>query len=239
MKRLLIASFLILVALHIQAQSPIVKINDLDLKKTKTELDSLKPLVTVELKGEKFLVDYIDSEDILNAISTKSIKSIGVIKGMSATNLYGEKGTNGVISLTLFDTESNVAFFEKLKNGKALPSLINTDVNVGVDDKTSFSLSPSQNIENGKIETTGKSWLRLQENNPLVRLRLNGEEVELDQLSKLDKLDMNLIKSIDVQRYVEDKDNLNSDGRDVISVSLKKTSKTRRFFRKLKRAQKK
>lgn len=238
MKRLLIASFLILVSLHIQAQSPTVKISDLDLKKTKTELDSLRPLVAVELKGEKFLIDYLDSEYILNAISPKSIKSIGVIKGMSATNLYGEKGINGVISLRLLDTESNVAFFEKLKSGKTLPSLINTDVNVGVGDRTSFSLSPSQNIENGKIETTGKSWLRLQENNPLVRLSLSGEEVELDQLSKLDKLDMNLIKSIDVQRHVEGKDDLNSDGRDVIRVTLIKTPKTKRFFRKLKRAQK-
>ena len=239
MKRLQIASFLILVALHIQAQSPIVKISDLDLEKTKTELDSLKPLVTVELKGEKFLVDYLESEDVLNAISPNSIKSIGVIKGMSATNLYGEKGVNGIISITLFNTESNAALFEKLKNGKTLPSLINTDANVGVDDKTSFSLSPSQNIENAKIETIGKSWLRLQESSALVRLSLSNQEVELDQLSKLDRLDISLIKSIDVQRYVEGKNNLNSNGRDVIRITLIKTPKTKRFFRQLKRAQNK
>ena len=239
MKRLLIVSLLLIATLHIQAQSPRVKISDLELEKTKTKLDSLKPLVSLELKGEKFLVDYLDSEEVLNGISPNSIKSIGVIKGVSATNLYGEKGVHGVIYLTLLNTESNVALFEKLKNGKTLPSLINTDVNVGVDDKTYFSLSPDQNIENGKIETSGKGWLSRQENNPLIRLRLIDEEIELDQLSKLDKLDMSLIKSIDVQRHVEGKDNLNSGGRDGIKVTLIKAPKTKKFFRKLKRAQNK
>lgn len=39
----------------------------------------------------------------INAISPNSIKSISVLKGKSATDLYGEKGKNGVLVITLKD----------------------------------------------------------------------------------------------------------------------------------------
>ncbi len=48
-----------------------------------------------------YIVDgVIESKKVLNTLDPKSIESINVLKGQSATALYGEKGKNGVIIIT-------------------------------------------------------------------------------------------------------------------------------------------
>ena len=45
-----------------------------------------------------YIVDgVVESPGVLNTLDPKSIESINVLKGQSATALYGEKGKNGVV----------------------------------------------------------------------------------------------------------------------------------------------
>lgn len=61
---------------------------------------------SIEVKGDLpdnvlYIIDgIIESKKVMNTLDPKSIESINVLKGQSATTLYGEKGKNGVIIIT-------------------------------------------------------------------------------------------------------------------------------------------
>jgi TonB-dependent SusC/RagA subfamily outer membrane receptor len=48
-----------------------------------------------------YIIDgVVESKRAVDALDTKTIQSVNVLKGQSATTLYGEKGKNGVVIIT-------------------------------------------------------------------------------------------------------------------------------------------
>ena len=230
MKRLLMIALIIPFSLLVHGQENTLKPYKI--------INGLNPLVVLELNSETLIFEDLKAQNILESIPHKDVDAMDVIKGKSATSLYGEKASDGVIHLILKNNDEAKYYFNSLKGGKSVPTLIKTDVNVDVDKKTPFSLGSQWDSENGQIKINGKDWLRFGEKNPIVRISLNSEEIELDEFSWMNNLDNDLIESIDILNFSETKSHLNPNERDQIIIKLKKTAKTKRLFRKLKSEQK-
>ncbi len=67
--------------------------------------DEKKPLIVIDGK--------ITADQDMNQIDPKSIQSIDILKGESATSLYGDKGKNGVISVKLKKEEVVVTGYKR------------------------------------------------------------------------------------------------------------------------------
>lgn len=69
---------------------------------TEESKDEIK-IITDETSQPLLLIDGQESKDhaILQALKPETIESINVLKGAAAEKIYGEKGSNGVIEITL------------------------------------------------------------------------------------------------------------------------------------------
>lgn len=200
---------------------------------TKATLE-VKPLVILKFNDEELDLGFENGEDVLSSFGAELMESIEIYKDGASTEKYGERGKNGVVLVTLKSNNDNKVLFKKLKSGGQLPSLIKTDVDISVSEKTSFSLDPSRFFENGKLNIRGKSQLRTGDINPVIILELGNEQIQLDKLSDLERFDVKYLRSINVMKSKTDKNDT-----DTIVVDLVKNSKTKRLFRKLKRSLKK
>ncbi len=237
MKRIIITASLLFLIIQVQAQSPVIRISDEDLAETKTALDSLKPLIVVQLKQEKFLVEYTGGDDVLGTISPKSIKALNVLKGNAAISLYGQKASNGVIIVTLENNRRNASFFKKLQDGELPASLIDTSVKTEVDEKTSFSLDPVGFRKNGSTKIRGNADLTLSELNQNVFIQIGSHKTQIFDLDNLTDLDRKFIKSIDVVK--KNSNGTNNTTKDELTIRLVKNAQTKKFVRKLERIQRK
>jgi TonB family protein len=83
-----------------------VALNEIVVEDGTTKVDTGKQSVTVSINSKTTPPLYVVDGKILKADDTKTIdpkhiESISVLKGAAATTLYGEKGANGVVIITL------------------------------------------------------------------------------------------------------------------------------------------
>ena len=109
-------------------------IEDYDNKKQNLKLDLRKPTVVVvkgnakdtsiAVKGETPLY-IVDGKEIknINEISPNDIEKIDVLKGVSATKLYGKKGAKGVVVIT---TKKNAKASKDNKDQKEVTVTVRT-----------------------------------------------------------------------------------------------------------------
>lgn len=198
-----------------------------------------KPLVVLKFKNEELDLGFENGESVLSSFPSDAVHSVDVFKTAPSTEKYGERGKNGVVVVTLKNNDDNKALFKKLKAGKPLPTLIKTNVDVGVDSKTSLSLHPSIEVVDGVIKFKGDNSSRYFSTDvqPTVAVSFKGQRVILNEsIGTLSMVDMNLAKSIDLIRSTD----ASPESKNIlILVELKENSKAKKFFRKLKRAQKK
>jgi TonB-dependent SusC/RagA subfamily outer membrane receptor len=85
---------------------------------------------SIELKAQAHLI-FIDgkesTKDDLNDLHPENIKSFSILKDKSATDLYGEKGKNGVILITTKKKTDEIAALKKEKAAFFIRELSSTD----------------------------------------------------------------------------------------------------------------
>ncbi|MBO3700514.1 hypothetical protein [Roseivirga sp. E12] len=197
----------------------------------------IKPLIILKVDSDELDLGFENGEEILSGISTEAVRSVDVLKAGSDTGKYRERGKNGVVIVTLKSNEDNKTLFKKVKSGKSLPTLVKTDVKVEIDNKTSFSLHPSVEVIDGVIKFKGnttKRWFAT-ENTPPIALSFKGNRIIAGQPFALDMVDMQLIESIE---FIQSTDGNPKAGYALVLLELKESARAKRFFRKLKRAQK-
>jgi len=143
---------------------------------------------------------YIDSENI---------ERMNVLKGASATSLYGEKGRNGVVELT---TKSE-AISDSIKTIKGTGKIADISVNESDNDSDSVKVSFYKKSNGSTTIDADKNVLYI----------VNGKKISKDGFDKLD------FESVDSVKIFKDKKTLKSYGAEekdgVIEVIIKKAKK--------------
>ena len=84
--------FLILLSINLSAQDLKIRVVD----------ENERPLIILQHEGRNYKI----SDDLMQELDSEQIKSINVLKGNSATHLYGKNAANGVIQISMKDKDN-------------------------------------------------------------------------------------------------------------------------------------
>ncbi len=190
---------------------------------------ALKPLIVLNYQGDQVIM----KERSLDGIEPTWIETINVLKGSSATSIYGERDAkDGVIILTFKQSDKIKAFFEnELKRVKSLSEI------------TALQDASLKTVEEEKISNS-RATIKIRETDspiikPLIVVDFKGETLKLSENGSLDEIMLKNVSSISV---FKDKESLVKYGVDdkagIIMLKLDNSKKSAKLFRKLKKAHK-
>ena len=198
--------FLILLSINLSAQDLKIRVVD----------ENERPLIILQHEGRNYKI----TDDLMQELDSEQIKSINVLKGNSATHLYGKNAANGVIQISLKDKDNAEQTFAQIKD-----QLVHTGVFEEFKDVKSDAF-----LEN-KLELKITDTL-LQ--SPLLILLKNGKNYQIKR-SLMQDLNPEMIKSINVL-----KDNIATNiygkgaANGVVLISLKNDELSDATFDKIK-----
>ena len=199
-----------------------------DLKITEGSA-KVKPLIVLNYLGDQVIM----KDRSLDGVEPEWIETINVLKGSSATSIYGERDAkDGVIILTLKKAKEIKAFFEEeLKRTKLL---------------TEIGYPGDASLKTVKEEkrSSSNATIRLREANssilkPLIVVDYQGETMKLSEDISLDEITLENVSSISVlkdQESLEQYEAVDKPG--IIVLKLDSSKKSGRLFKKLKKAHK-
>jgi len=184
-----------------------------------------KPLIEIHLGNEKLLLSPLAR---LDQIDQEAIKSITVLKGQSATALYGNAAKNGLIQIWLKDNPETRAYFNVEKGRRS--HLLEVDPVLG-------NASEPQSITN---QSEAKVQVRSHIENPAMEdvaflVRYGNESYLLTSNDNIDSIGPENIQTIEVikqKQVLEIYDLENKKG--LIIIKLKKGKDSKNIFKALK-----
>lgn len=124
------------------------------------------------------------SSEELKAIDPKNIESISVLKDKSATELYGEKGKNGVIIITMKNEASKSS---KIIHITTIPSTQRTEETQDATEKVSPQKDESLKISNIKVNASPIFVIDGKEVNKDIFQAIDPEKIEQVEVFKDEK----------------------------------------------------
>lgn len=216
MRNLLILSFLFSFTLSFG--------QEIDLRTNTAATKVKKPLIILNYQGDQLTM----KNRSLDGIEPEWIEKINVLKGTSATSLYGEKeGKDGVIILTFKTSEEIKAFFESEKERLSL-----------VKESGDLPTVYTRTVEYKKTED-GNTTINIRNESdsadkPLIVVQYKEDEIKLSEKGSLGDITLERVKTFKV---LKDQASLEkyeaTDKKGIIIMVLDKTKKSSRLFKKL------
>lgn len=201
----------------------------IDLRTNTVATSVKKPLIVLDYQGNQLSM----KNRSLDGIEPDWIREINVLKGTTATSLYGEKdGKDGVIILTFKTSKEIKEFFESekerlslRKESEDLPTVYTRTVEY----KKTENENTTINIRN-EGDSADK---------PLIVVQYKEDEIKLSDKGSLGDITLERVKTFKVlkdQASLEKYEATNKKG--IILVILDKTKKSSRLFKKLEKENK-
>lgn len=201
----------------------------IDLRTNTVATSVKKPLIVLDYQGNQLSM----KNRSLDGIEPDWIREINVLKGTTATSLYGEKdGKDGVIILTFKTSKEIKEFFESekerlslRKESEDLPTVYTRTVEY----KKAEEGNATINIRN-ESDSADK---------PLIVVQYKEDEIKLSDKGSLGDITLERVKTFKVlkdQASLEKYEATNKKG--IILVILDKTKKSSRLFKKLEKENK-
>lgn len=161
-------------------------------KNSSTSNITIRGIATSNGKSPLYIVDGQEvTSSVMSALNPDKIANIKVLKDESSTELYGEKGKNGTILITLKQGTPEVVGNVKVLNSSqnTLDQDIYVDgVKIDLGDRTLNDLMPAEQIkhinvnknrgEKGEIHITTKKYKDAEKNSAQGNLKVEGKVVD-------------------------------------------------------------
>ena len=187
-----------------------------------------KPLIILNYQGDQVVM----KDRSLDGIEPEWIETINVLKGSSATSIYGQKDAkDGVIILTLKQTQEIKAFFENEMKRMEFLSAIGT-----IGDASLKTIEEEKRINSNATISFRESNSSTAK--PLIVVDFKGEILKLSEKGSLDEITLESVSSFSVLKDQESLEKYEAaDKPGIILVKLDDSKKSAKLFKKLKKIQ--
>lgn len=222
-----------LITLPTLAQDPVSKIKSeiRGVLKPNEAARYQAPLLVLILNGDTLNTKHASN---VSNVDLKWVDDFDIYKGEYAISLFGNRAKNGVIALTLFDSEPIREYFRTER--QRIEDNDDSEVLLSLEDGDTFTFDELVKEDKAQSSRTNREMNIFLTNHPIYIMSLNGDEAFINSEGDVKHIRSDRLKLVHISGESEKaKTKYQSNGENVFIMVFKETTETRKFFDSLKK----